>query len=250
MGLINLPRENQVLAGLPGAEFERLRPHIERVTLERGAILFSPGEIARYIYFPASAIVSLICSTRAGESLAVVLTGREGIVGVSLCMGSEVPATRAVVQVPGTCYRAPAALVQAEFARGGSLQSLVLKSTFELMTQMAQSLLCNRHHKVEQQLCRWLLMTLDRSRGDLVQLTQEAIANLLGVRREGVSHAAGKLESAGLIVTSRGRIRVIDRLGLERRACGCYFSNRPPAPSCVDPTGDAVFGHQAVQRHA
>jgi CRP-like cAMP-binding protein len=250
MGLVTLPRENQVLAGLSGAEFERLRPHIERVTLERGTILFSPGEIARHVYFPVSAIISLICSTPAGESLAVVLTGREGLVGVSLCLGSEVPATRALVQVTGTCYRASAAVLQTEFARGGTLQSLVLKSTLELITQMAQTVVCNRHHKLEQQLCRWLLMTLDRSRGDLIHLTQEAIANLLGVRREGVSNAAGKLESAGLIVTTRGRIRVIDRLGLERQACGCYLRNKPLVSSCGDPPGDAVFGHQPVQRHA
>lgn len=214
--------QNQVLAALGTTEYERLLPHLEAVELERGQVLFEPGARITHIYFPTTAIVSLLCATHCGESSAIALTGAEGLVGAFLCVGREIPATRAVVHSPGACWRAAAAVMQAEFARGGALQAMAFKCTLDMMVQMAQTAVCNRHHKLEQQLCRWILMTLDRSSGDLLYVTQERIASLLGVRREGVSTAAHKLEVDGLILGNRGRIRVINRAGLERRACECY----------------------------
>jgi CRP-like cAMP-binding protein len=238
-----------VLAALPPETLQRLRPHLEHVVLERGHVLFGPGESPRHIYFPAGSIVSLLCSTQAGESSAIALTGCEGLVGASLCFGSEIPATRAVVHAHGSCYRAPTAAVRTEFALGGTLHALATLCMLDTMTQMAQSAVCNRHHKLEQQLCRWLLMTLDRSSTDLILLTQEMIAGLLGVRREGVSNAAGKLEAAGLIVRKRGRIRMVDRAGIESLACECYAITKAAMPS-FHPIPDTVLGHQPVERHS
>lgn len=215
-----------MLAALQAGEYERLLPHLELVDLQLGQVLLEPGASTTHIYFPTTAIVSLLGATHGGESSAVALTGREGIVGAFLCLGAEIPATRAVVDSPGACWRASASVIRAEYARGGTLQALAFKCTLDLMVQMAQTAVCNRHHKLDQQLCRWILMTLDRSTGDSLHFTQEHIARLLGVRREGVSTAARKLETDGLILGNRGRIRVVNRAGLEQRACECYRTVR------------------------
>lgn len=234
MAARNSPIDNDVLAALRPHECERLAPILERVGLRAGQILFESGAPVSHIYFPGSAIVSLLCGTHGDKSCAVALTGREGIVAAFLCLDEEVPDTRAVVDTPGTCWRAPAGGIKAECARAGTLQALAVRCTIRTMVQMARTAVCNRHHKLEQQLCRWILMTLDRSIGDSLQVTHEHIAGLLGVRREGVSTAAHKLASAGLIVGYRGRIRVIDRAGLEQRACECYFSDQDErAPSLI-----------------
>lgn len=243
--------ENRVLAALAEQDLDRLRPHLESVVLDRGAVLFKAGERLRHVYFPTTAIVALLCGTRAGESSAIGLTGCEGLVGVSVCMGSEIPATSAVVLCEGACLRAPVKAVADVFARGGSLHALALRTVMDVMVQVAQCAVCNRHHRLDQQLCRWLLMTLDRSSSDLIYLTQEEIASLLGVRREGVSQAASRLEAAGLIQGKRGRIRMMDRAGLERQACECYAIARGAMNPDLRGAGrDAVLGHEPVQRHA
>jgi CRP-like cAMP-binding protein len=241
--------DNHVLGALPAEAQLRLAPFLEEVVVERGEVLFEPGERPHQIYFPVDAIVALLCSTEAGESSAIALTGCEGVVGASLFLGREIPATRALVHAQGRCYRAAAAVLRAELAQGGVLHALASRHMLDTLSQMAQSAVCNRHHKLDQQLCRWLLMTLDRSDTDLLHLTQEGIAALLGVRREGVSQAASRLEAAGLIASKRGRIRVLDRGGVEALACECYAITRARLPS-LHPMRNAVFRHQAVQRHA
>jgi CRP-like cAMP-binding protein len=242
---------NRLLASLNGDELDLLRPELEPVGLERGAVLLEAGERLRHVYFPTTAIVALLCGTRAGESSAIALTGCEGLVGASVCMGSEIPATSAVVLCEGACLRAPVTAVRDVFARGGSLHALTLRSVLDAMVQVAQCAVCNRHHRLDQQLCRWLLMTHDRSVSDLLYLTQEEIASLLGVRREGVSHAASRLEAAGLIQGKRGRIRMVDRAGLELQACECYGIIRAGTGfNSNRARRDAVLGHEPVQRHA
>jgi CRP-like cAMP-binding protein len=244
-------QHNRLLAALAAQELDRLRPHLEQVVLDRGMVLFEAGERLRHVYFPTTAIVALLCGTRAGESTAIALTGSEGLVGASVCMGSEIPATSAVVLCEGACLRAPVGAVTDVFAHGGSLHVLALRSILDVMVQVAQCAVCNRHHRLDQQLCRWLLMTLDRSATDLLYLTQEEIASLLGVRREGVSHAASRLEAAGLIQGKRGRIRMIDRPGLERQACECYAIAKAAATAgSRGAWSDAVLGHEPVERHA
>jgi CRP-like cAMP-binding protein len=217
-----LPRQNQLLAALPDADFQRLLPHLEPVPLELGRPLYESGSHQGYVYFPTSSIVSLLYVMVDGASAEIAIVGNEGLVGIALFMGGESTPSRAVVQSAGHGYRLRAGALKAEFGRGGELQHLLLRYTQALITQMAQTAVCNRHHSVEQQLCRWLLLSLDRLRSNELSMTQELIANMLGVRREGVTEAAGKLQAQGLIHYSRGRITALDRPKLEARACECY----------------------------
>ena len=216
-------RQNRVLAALSPRELEALVPALEPVALAAGMALYESGGAQPYLYFPVSGIVSLLYLLEDGSSTEIALTGREGVIGISLFMGGGVTPSRAVVQVPGDAWRLRAAPMKLSFGRGGGLQPLLLRFTQALITQMTQTAVCNRHHGVDQQLCRWLLLALDRLASNEIRMTQERIANLLGVRREGVTEAAGKLQAAGLIEYTRGIIRVLDRGALEQRACECYL---------------------------
>lgn len=216
------PRQNHLLAALPAANLERLRPSLKLVQLPLGEILYESGSRQRGVYFPSTAIVSLLYMMADGASAEIAVVGNEGIVGVSLFMGGETTTSRAVVQSAGYAYRLSGKLLKEEFTRAGALQHLLLRYTQALLTQMAQTAVCNRHHSLDQQLCRWLLLSLDRLTGTELVMTQELIANMLGVRREGVTEAAGNLQDAGLIKYSRGHITVLDRAGLEARTCECY----------------------------
>ncbi len=214
--------DNNLLAALPVTDFERIHPKLKLVPMPLGDVLYESGSHLRNVYFPTTAIVSLLYMLADGASAEIAVVGNEGIIGVSLFMGGETTTNRAVVQSAGHAYRLPSQVLKEEFTRGGPLQHLLLRYTQALITQMAQTAVCNRHHSVDQQLCRWLLLSLDRlSSNDLV-MTQELIANMLGVRREGVTEAAGMLQHAGLIRYSRGHITVLDRAALEARSCECY----------------------------
>jgi len=216
------PKKNHLLAALPAAEFMRLAPHLERVPLPLGSVIYESGGEQGHVYFPASGIVSLLCVMNDGSAAEIAVVGNEGVVGISLFMGGETTPSRAVVQSAGSAYRLEAALIKAEFARGGALQRLLLRYTQSLITQMTQTAVCNRHHVLEQQLCRWMLLSLDRLPSNELVMTQQLIANMLGVRREGVTEAAGRLQADGLINYRRGRINVLDRAKLEERVCECY----------------------------
>jgi CRP-like cAMP-binding protein len=216
------PRQNRLLAALPAADYERLFPQLELITLPLGEVLYESGGTLAYVYFPTDSIVSLLYVMQDGASAEIAVTGYEGLVGIALFMGGETTPSRAVVQSAGSAYRLRAAFLKKEFDDGGPLQHLALRYTQALITQMAQTAVCNRHHSVEQQLCRWLLLSLDRLPSNELAMTQELIANMLGVRREGVTEAAGRLQKAGLIEYSRGHIVVIDRPKLEARVCECY----------------------------
>ncbi len=216
------PRQNRLLAGLPVTEFERIVPNLEAVTLPLGKALYESGDRLEYVFFPTTAIISLLYELENGSSAEIAVIGREGIVGIALFMGGDTMPNRAVVQSAGAGYRLRGRLLKQEFDRAGELQHLLLRYTLAMLTQMAQTAVCNRHHTVDQQLCRWLLLSLDRLPANELSMTQELIANMLGVRREGVTEAAGKLQDAGLIRYSRGRITVVDRPGLEERVCECY----------------------------
>jgi CRP-like cAMP-binding protein len=216
------PRQNQLLAALPAAEFERLQAHLEPVNLPLGMVVFESGGKLRHLYFPARGIVSLLYAMENGASTEIAVIGSEGVVGIALFMGGESTPSRAVVQSAGYGYRLKAAVLKKEFERGGPLQMLLLRYTQALIAQMTQTAVCNRHHAVDQQLCRWLLLSLDRIPSNDLAMTQELIANMLGVRREGVTEAAGKLQAAGLIHYTRGHITVLDRPKLEARVCECY----------------------------
>ena len=216
------PRQNHLLAVLPEPEAERLFPHLEPVPLLLGKALYESGERLNHVYFPTTAIVSLLYVMENGASAEIAVVGNEGIVGIALFMGGETMPNRAVVQSAGHGYRLKGHLLTQEFDRSGVLQHLLLRYTLALLTQMAQTAVCNRHHTVDQQLCRWLLLSLDRLPANELSMTQELIANMLGVRREGVTEAAGKLQKAGLINYNRGHITVLDRPGLEARVCECY----------------------------
>jgi CRP-like cAMP-binding protein len=216
------PRQNQLLAALPAADYERLLPHLEPVKLPLGLVVFESGGKLRHLYFPASGIVSLLYAMEDGASTEIAVIGNDGVVGIALFMGGESTPSRAVVQSAGHGYRLKAAVLKTEFARGGSLQHLLLRYTQTLIAQMTQTAVCNRHHAVDQQLCRWLLLSLDRLPSNELAMTQELIANMLGVRREGVTEAAGKLQADGLIRYRRGHITVLDRRKLEARVCECY----------------------------
>lgn len=216
------PSQNHLLAALPTAEFESLEPHLERVQLFLGEMLYEPGSQLKYAYFPTTAIVSLHYVMESGASSESAGVGNEGVVGVSLFMGGNTTSSSAVVQTAGHAYRLESRELLQEFNRAGLFQRLLLRYTQALMTQMAQTTVCTRHHSVEQQLCRWLLLTLDRLPSNELVMTQELIANMLGVRREGITEAAGKLQHAGVIRYRRGHISVLDRAGLESRVCECY----------------------------
>jgi len=216
------PDQNHLLAVLPRLEAERLFPRLEPVPLALGAVLYESGDRLHHVYFPTTSIVSLLYELENGSSAEIAVVGNEGIVGIALFMGGDTMPNRAVVQSEGHAYRLPGHVLKEEFKRAGALQHLLLRYTLALLTQMAQTAVCNRHHTVDQQLCRWLLLSLDRLPVNELTMTQELIANMLGVRREGVTEAAGKLQAAGLIEYNRGRITVLDRQGLEARVCECY----------------------------
>ncbi len=222
MSTAHNPKQNQLLAALPAADYGRLLPHLEFVTWPLGLVVFESGAELRHLYFPASGIVSLLYAMENGASTEIAVIGNEGVVGIALFMGGESTPSRAVVQSAGHGYRLKAAVLKKEFDLGGPLQYLLLRYTQALIAQMTQTAVCNRHHAVDQQLCRWLLLSLDRLPSNKLAMTQELIANMLGVRREGVTEAAGKLQRAGLIRYSRGRIEVLDRPGLEQEVCECY----------------------------
>jgi CRP-like cAMP-binding protein len=216
------PRQNHLLAALPADEYARIRPDLELVSMRLGDTLCEPYIAMQHVYFPVDAIVSLLCLMEDGDSAEIAVVGNEGIVGVSLFMGGETTPSQAVVQSAGQAYRLRGSLLKAEFYRGGPMQRLLLRYTQALLTQMAQTAVCNRHHSLDQQLCRWLLLSHDRLPSNELVMTQELIANMLGVRREGVTEAAGRLQRAGLIHYHRGHITILDRAGLEQRTCECY----------------------------
>ena len=216
------PRDNHLLAALSEAGLETLLPSLEPVPLPLGMVVYESGGAQRYVYFPTTSIVSLLYVLANGSSAEIAVTGNEGVVGISLFMGGETTPSRAVVQSAGHGYRLRGDVLRKEFESGGALQHVLLRYTQALITQMTQTAVCNRHHAVDQQLCRWLLLSLDRLPGDELVMTQELIANMLGVRREGVTEAAGKLQAEGLIRYTRGRIKVLNRKQLEARVCECY----------------------------
>ena len=216
------PRENHVLDALPAEERNRLFPHLAFVEMPLGMVLYESGDALRHIYFPTDSIVSLLYVMKNGASAEIAVVGNEGAIGVSLFMGGETTPSRAIVQSAGFAYRLAGQRLKEEFERHGQLMHVLLRYTQALITQMAQTAVCNRHHSVDQQLCRWLLLSLDRLSSNQLSMTQELIANMLGVRREGVTGAAGKLQDLGVIRYSRGHITVLDRPKLETLACECY----------------------------
>jgi CRP-like cAMP-binding protein len=216
------PNQNRLLAALPEAEFERLVAHLELVPLRLGEMLYEPGQQLSHVYFPTSAIASLHYVMASGASAETANVGNEGIVGISLFMGGDSAPSSAVVRTAGHAYRLDGRRLKEEFNRGGLVQQLLLRYTQSLITQMTQTAACNRHHSIEQQLCRWLLSTLDRVSNPELVTTQELVASMLGVRREGITQAAGRLQDAGFIRYRRGHIAVLERSGLEARACECY----------------------------
>jgi CRP-like cAMP-binding protein len=216
------PNQNHLLAALPTAEFERLATRLELVPLPLGEVLYEPGGQLQHAFFPTTAIVSLHYVMESGASAETAGVGNEGVVGISLFMGGDSTPSSAVVQTAGHAYRLESRLLKAEFNRGGPMQHLLLRYTQALITQVTQTAVCNRHHSVEQQLCRWLLLTLDRVATRELVMTQELVASMLGVRREAITEAAGKLKHAGLISYRRGHISVLERSGLETRVCECY----------------------------
>jgi CRP-like cAMP-binding protein len=216
------PQQNHLLAALTATERERLYPHLQLVQMPLGKVLYESGDVMRHVYFPTDSIISLLYVLADGASAEISVVGNEGIIGVSLFMGGETTPSRAIVQSAGFAYRLIGQLLKEEFHRNGGMQLLLLRYTQALLTQMAQTAVCNRHHSVDQQLCRWLLLSLDRLVSNKLTMTQELIANMLGVRREGVTDAAGKLQKLGVIQYARGRITVLDRPKLEKLCCECY----------------------------
>jgi CRP-like cAMP-binding protein len=216
------PTENHLLAALPAAERERIYPHLQLVQMPLGKVVSEPGNVLRHVYFPTDSIVSFLYLLKDGTSAEIALVGNEGLVGIALFMGGETTPSRAVVQSAGSAYRLAAKRLKDEFHQHGKTQLLLLRYTQALITQMSQTVVCNRHHTVVQQLCRWLLLSLDRLPSNRLNMTQELIANMLGVRREGVTAAATRLQELGVIRYSRGQIAVVDRPKLERLCCECY----------------------------
>jgi CRP-like cAMP-binding protein len=222
MPLPHSPNQNHILAALPTEELGPLAAHLELIEMRLGEILYEPGGQLQHAYFPTTAIVSLQYVTESGASAETAGVGNEGVVGISLFMGGDTTPSSAVVQTAGHGYRLESRVLKQEFDRAGLMQRLLLRYTQALMTQMFQTAACNRHHSVEQQLCRWLLLTLDRAPSRELVMTQELVASMLGVRREGITEAAGKLQHAGFIRYRRGHISVLERSGLETRVCECY----------------------------
>jgi CRP-like cAMP-binding protein len=216
------PAQNQLLHALPQSDRDRLFPHLKLVTLPLGSVLYESGDAQRYIYFPIDSIVSLLYVLKDGASAEIAVVGNDGAIGVALFMGGETTTNRAIVQSAGCAYRLTGRRLKQEFDRHGEVLHLLLRYTQALITQMAQTAVCNRHHSVDQQLCRWLLLSLDRLDSNKLTMTQELIANMLGVRREGVTDAAGKLQKLGAIQYRRGKITVLDRPQLEALCCECY----------------------------
>jgi CRP-like cAMP-binding protein len=216
------PRKNQLLAALPEAELQRWLPHLEYVDMRLGEALYEAGSTLSHVYFPTTAIVSLLYVMQNGESAEIAVVGNDGLVGVSLFMGGDSTSSRALTQSAGGAFRLPARLMKEEFDRGGPVLHLFLRYTQALITQMVQTAACNRHHSLDQQLCRWLLLSLDRLQGTEMVMTQALIAHMLGVPLNGATDGALKLQTAGLIDYTKGRIRVLDRGGLEKRTCECY----------------------------
>jgi len=247
------PRQNRLIAALPTLEYERLHPYLELVPMRLGDVLYESGDSLRHAYFPTNSIVSKLYVMENGASAEIAVIGNDGVVGITLVMGGGAMSNRAVVQSAGYAYRLTGHVLLQEFNRNGALLRLLLNYTQSLFTQTAQTAVCNRHHSVDQQLCRWLLLSLDLLSGNELIMTHELIANMLGVRREGVTAAAGKLQRARLIHYSRGHITVLNRAGLEARVCECYqvvksefdrllprgspppivVSGRPPAPALI-----------------
>ncbi len=219
---MTLPIRNHLLAALPAEVLARLSPSLELVPLPLGKVLYESGDNLRHVYFPTDSIVSLLYVMESGASAEISVVGNEGLIGVAVFMGGESTPSRAIVQSAGSAYRLPGQLLKDEFNRHGDLLVLILRYTQSLITQMAQTAVCNRHHSIDQQLCRWLLLSLDRLPDNKLVMTQELIANMLGVRREGVTDAAGKLQRQGVIEYSRGHITVLDRPQLEKLSCECY----------------------------
>lgn len=216
------PQKNQLLAALPKDPYGRLYDNLELESMPLGKVLYEPDDIPRYVYFPIDCIISLLYVMENGSSAEISVVGNEGIVGVSLFLGGESTTNRAVVQSSGLAYRLRSKLLKEEFNRHTELLYLLLRYSQCLITQMSQTAVCNRHHSIDQQLCRWLLLSLDRLSDNKLVMTQELIANMLGVRREGVTEAAGRLQKLGVIEYSRGRITVLDRPKLEKLCCECY----------------------------
>ena len=237
------PHCNHLLAALSPEIRDRLFPHLELVEMKLGDVVYESGDSLRYVYFPIDSIVSLLYVMESGASGEISVVGNEGLVGVAVFMGGESTSSRAVVQSAGVAYRLRGQKLKDEFNKHGELLHLILRYTQALITQMAQTAVCNRHHSIDQQLCRWLLLSLDRLPGNRLTMTQELIANLLGVRREGVTDAAGKLQRQGIIEYSRGQITVLDRAGLERLSCECYgvvkreTDRLLPSPPALVPVG-------------
>jgi len=234
-----LPTRNHLLAALPKSDYQRLATHVEPIPLPLGWSVYEPGSPMEHVFFPTDGIISLLYVMENGASAEIAVTGNEGLVGIALFMGGESTPSRAVVQSAGQAYRLRADFLKEEFERGGELQHLLLRFTQALITQMAQTAVCNRHHTVEQQLCRWLLLSLDRLPSNDLIMTQELIANMLGVRREGVTEAAGHLQQAGLIQYQRGHITVLDRSKLAERVCECY--------AVVKRESDRLLGRRPAQ---
>ena len=228
------PSQNHLLAALPTEEFERLAAHLELVPMRLGDTLYEPGGQLQHVYFPTTAIVSMLYVLESGASAEIASAGNEGMLGISLFMGGNTTPSSAVVQTAGHGYRLPGKLLKEEFGRAGLMQRLLLRYTQALLTQMCQTAACNRHHSIEQQLCRWLLLTLDRLPSSELVMTQELVASALGVRREGITEAAGNLQRAGVIRYRRGHISVLDRSGLETRACECYAVVRKELTRLMD----------------
>jgi CRP-like cAMP-binding protein len=222
MAVPHATTQNHLLAAIPTVEYERIRADLELVEMPLGDVLSESGGRMRHVYFPTTCVISMMYVLVDGSAAEIGVVGNEGIVGISLFMGGNTTPSRAVVRGGGHAYRLEAALLLEEFNRGGAVMRLLLRYTQSLITQMSQTAVCNRHHSVEQQLCRALLLTLDRTAGNSLRLTQELIAGMLGVRREGVTEAAGNLQRAGLIRYQRGHIDVLDRTGLEKAVCECY----------------------------
>ena len=216
------PRSNHLIAALPQQEWARWSSMVEWVDMPLGEVLYESGTVQSHVYFPTTSIVSLLYVMESGASAEIAVVGNDGVVGISLFMGGETTPSRAVVQSAGQGFRLSSMIIKQEFNRAGSVMHLLLRYTQALITQMAQTAVCNRHHSLDQQLCRWLLLSMDRLRGNELVMTQELMANMLGVRREGVTEGALKLQKAGLIRYSRGHITVLDRKGLEARTCECY----------------------------
>ena len=216
------PQQNHLLAALSAAERERIYPQLKLVPMPLGKVLYESGDVMRHVYFPTNSIVSLLYVMEDGSSAEISVVGNEGLIGIALFMGGETTPSRAIVQSAGYAYRLVGEQLKQEFHRNGGMQLLPLRYTQALITQMAQTAVCNRHHSVDQQLCRWLLLSLDRLPSNELTMTQELIANMLGVRREGVTDAAGKLQKRGVIRYIRGRITVLNRPKLEELCCECY----------------------------